>query len=72
MAKTAFGRFLETQSIPYEDAASALDITRSYVGMLARGDVTPALDLAFKIADWAKIKGGGDDVRVESWEMHLG
>lgn len=65
--QTDFGKYLADNDISYEDAAIALDITRSYVGMLVRGDHSPALTLAFKIADWAHGK-----VPVESWERHLG
>lgn len=60
---TDFGKYLTEREISYEDAAEALDITRSYVGMLVRGDHTPALELAFKIADWS-----GGKVKTESWD----
>jgi len=69
--QTQFGKYLEGAGLSYEEAADALGITRSYVGMLARGDVTPALELAFKIADWARARGGGE-VPADSWEAHVG
>jgi transcriptional regulator with XRE-family HTH domain len=50
-----FGAHLARMNIPASsgDVAEALGVTRSYVGMLARGQSTPSLALAFKIEDWS-------------------
>lgn len=63
--RTAFGKFLKEKEISYAEAAEAIGRTRQYVGLLAtrRRNVTP--ELAVRIAEWAKSRGG--DVPASSW-----
>lgn len=60
--KTPFGAWLEAEGIDYETARAKLDVTRAYVGMLARGEATPKLALAGLIWTWSKKK-----VTMDSW-----
>lgn len=59
---TPFGRYLKKQKISTTDAASELDVTKSYVNALAGGYMTPGLKLALEIVRWSK-----GAVAVDSW-----
>ena len=59
---TNFGAYLKKQNIAAETAAKQLGVTKSYVHMLMRGDVTPALKLAGSIEKWTKGK-----VKMQMW-----
>lgn len=59
---TAFGKYLKKQKISAADAATQLDVTRSYVSALAVGSMTPGLHLAVDIMRWSK-----GAVTAESW-----
>jgi hypothetical protein len=62
---TMFGLVIDEMHLDYETVAKELGITSGFVGMLARGDATPALALSFEIVDWAKKRGYA--VPIESW-----
>lgn len=51
---TDFGLYLSTTQIPLDEAAQALEITRSYASALATGRATPGLRLALRIEDWTQ------------------
>jgi transcriptional regulator with XRE-family HTH domain len=53
---TKFGRYLKAKGISREDAAAALDLTRSYIQMLCTGAATPGLHAAAKIHKWTRGK----------------
>ena len=59
---TLFGRYLKKRKISYDDAANALNLTRSYVNMLCTGKATPGLKAAARINKWTR---GG--VPFEAW-----
>lgn len=70
---TVFGRFLDDRGITDSEAAAELEVSRTYVGMLARGDEPPSLALSFRVADWARRRAAAADgdpspVPVESWK----
>lgn len=52
--ETAFGKFLEAKQLDRRQVAKELQITPSYVSMLARGTATPAFKLAQRIAVWSE------------------
>jgi transcriptional regulator with XRE-family HTH domain len=62
-AKSLFGRWIEEEKLSAEAIADQLDVTRSYVWMLATGRATPGLPLASKIA---KLTSG--KVPAKSWK----
>lgn len=60
-----FGKFLKEQKITYAEAASAIGCTRQYACLLAKQQRSITVELAVKIAEWAKSRGG--DVPPSSW-----
>lgn len=63
--KTLFGQFLDDKELTYAEAAEAIGRTRQYACMLAKQQRPISMDLAIRIAEWAKSRGGS--VPVESW-----
>lgn len=64
--KTLFGRFVEKEGLTYEEVAGALGVTRQYANFIAVGRAFPGRSLMFKIAAWARSRGGS--IPVDSWE----
>lgn len=62
MKLTTFGRYLKRKNISIASAAEQLDVTRSYVQMLATGAATPGLHTAAQIKKWSK-----GAVTFENW-----
>lgn len=62
---TAFGKFLRDKKIPYAAAASAVGCTRQYACLLAKQQRSITVELAVRIAKWARSLGG--EVPVASW-----
>ncbi len=63
---SAFGRFLKTHALTRDAVASGLDITPSYVSMLAHGKARPGFKLAGAIASWTK-SNAPEAFPLDSW-----
>jgi transcriptional regulator with XRE-family HTH domain len=67
---TTFGKYLQKQKLDRKTVAKALDISTSYVSMLAHGSATPAFKLALKFARWTKDKFGAEKCfGCEDWDQ---
>jgi len=66
-----FGRYLKAHKIERETIAEGLDITPSYVSMIAHAKARPSFKLAMRIAVWTakhvKKDGQPAPFPVESW-----
>ena len=63
-----FGEYLKTQGVDKKTAAKALDVTPSYVSMLAHGQATAGLKLALRVQKWTIETFGPTRVfRPEHW-----
>ncbi len=51
---SAFGRFLKTHKLTRDAVATGLEITPSYVSMIAHGKASPGFKLAGAIAAWTR------------------
>ena len=70
---SAFGKYLQKHEIGRETIAAAVEITPSYVSMLAHGKAQPGFGCALQIERWTtrtiKIEGEPAPFRCGDWGL---